>query len=103
MIVVNVDYIPGKELELLGMVKGCTVHSKNIGRDIVAGLKTIVGGEIKGYTEMIEDARSVAEARMIAEASKMGADGVINVRYTSSSVMQSASEILAFGTAVKFK
>ena len=103
MIIVNVDYIPGKELELLGMVKGCTVHSKNIGRDIAAGFKTIVGGEIKGYTEMIEDARSVAEARMMEEASKMGADAIINVRYTSSSVMQSASEILAFGTAVKFK
>lgn len=103
MVVVNVDYIPGKEFELLGMVKGCTVHSKNIGRDIAAGLKTIVGGEIKGYTQMIEDARSVAETRMIEEARKMGADAVINVRYTSSSVMQSASEILAFGTAVKFK
>lgn len=103
MLIVNVDYIPGKELELLGMVKGGTVHSKNIGRDFAAGLKTIVGGEIKGYTEMIEDARSVAEARMIEAAKKMGADAIINVRYTSSSVMQSASEMLAFGTAVKFK
>jgi Uncharacterized conserved protein len=103
MIIVNVDYIPGKEFELLGIVKGCTVQSKNIGRDLAAGLKTIVGGEIKGYTEMIEDARRVAEERMADEARRMNADAVINVRYTSSSVMQAASEVLAFGTAVKFK
>ncbi|HCT63800.1 MAG TPA: hypothetical protein DIC60_00740 [Lachnospiraceae bacterium] len=103
MIIVNVDYIPGKEFELLGIVKGCTVQSKNIGRDLAAGIKTIVGGEIKGYTEMIEDARRVAEERMADEARRMNADAVINVRYTSSSVMQAASEVLAFGTAVKFK
>lgn len=103
MIIVNVDYIPGKEFELLGIVKGCTVQSKNIGRDLAAGFKTIVGGEIKGYTEMIEDARRVAEERMADEARMMNADAVINVRYTSSSVMQAASEVLAFGTAVKFK
>jgi len=103
MIIVNVDYIPGKEFELLGMVKGCTVQSKNIGRDLAAGLKTIVGGEIKGYTEMIEEARGVAERRMMDQAKNMGADAIINVRYTSSSVMQAASEVLVFGTAVKFK
>lgn len=103
MILVNVDYVQDKELELLGVVKGCTVHSKNIGRDFMAGLKTIVGGEIVGYTEMINEARIEAEQRMISDAKRIGADAIINVRYTSSSVMQGASEILVYGTAVKFK
>ncbi|MGL4789849.1 MAG: YbjQ family protein [Anaerotignaceae bacterium] len=103
MILVNVDYVQDKELELLGVVKGCTVHSKNIGRDFMASLKTIVGGEIVGYTEMINEARIEAEQRMISDAKRIGADAIINVRYTSSSVMQGASEILVYGTAVKFK
>lgn len=102
MIIVNIDYIPGKEFEVLGTVKGCTVQSKHFGKDFAAGLKTIVGGEIKGYTDMINEARTIAEARLAEEAKKLGADAVINIRFTSSSVMQGASEVLAYGTAVKF-
>ena len=103
MFLCTVEKIPGKEYEIIGIVKGCTVQSRHIGHDIGAGLKTIVGGEIAGYTEMIDKARQIAEQRMISEAEKVGADAVINVRYTTSSVMQSASEVLVYGTAVKFK
>ena len=103
MFTVNVDYIPGKELELLGLVKGATIQTRHMGKDIGAGLKTIVGGELKGYTEMMDSARRIATGRMEEEAAKLGADGVINVRYTTSAVMQGAAEVLAYGTAVKFK
>ena len=99
----NIDYIPNKEIEVLGLVKGGVVQSKNIGRDFMAGLKTIVGGEIVGYTEMIQTARSIATKRMVDEAESLGADAVINIRYGSSSVMGGAAEIIAYGTAVKIK
>ena len=89
-------------MEIIGIVKGCTVQSRNIGHDIGASFKTIIGGEISGYTEMIENARSVAQERMIKEAETLGADAVINIRYATSAVMQGASEILMYGTAVKF-
>ena len=89
--------------EILGIVKGCTVQSRNIGHDIGASLKTIIGGEIQGYTEIIEKAREIAQDRMINEARNIGADAVINARFATSSVMQGASEILMYGTAVKFK
>ena len=87
----------------MGLVKGNTVQSKNIGKDIGAGFKTIIGGEISGYTEMLREARQIATQRMIDEAEGLGADAVINVRFASSSIMQSAAEIIAYGTAVKFK
>jgi uncharacterized protein YbjQ (UPF0145 family) len=103
MILVNTDYISGKELETLGLVKGSTIQSKNIGRDFTQSLKTIVGGELKGYTQMMNEARDLATARMIKEAEAMGADGIVNIRYSSSAVMQGAAEIMAYGTAVKFK
>ena len=103
MILVNTDYIPGKEFEMIGLVKGSTIQSKNIGRDITQGLKTIIGGELKAYTQMMNDARAIATKRMAAEAESLGADAIINIRYTSAAVMQSAAEILAYGTAVKFK
>ena len=103
MFTVNVDYIPGKELELLGLVKGATIQTRHMGKDIGAGLKTIVGGELKGYTEMMDSARRIATGRMEEEAARLGADGVINVRYTTSAVMQGAAEVLAYGTAVKIK
>ena len=93
----------GREYEVLGIVRGTTVNSKNIGRDIGASLKTIVGGEIKGYTEMIEEACAEATRRMEMNASKIGADAVIGIRHSTSSVMQSASEITVYGTAVKFR
>lgn len=103
MFIVNVDYIPGKELELLGLVKGATIQTRHMGKDIGAGLKTIVGGELKGYTEMMDSARRIATGRMEEEAAKLGANAIINVRYTTSAVMQGAAEVMAYGTAVKFK
>lgn len=102
MFLVNTDYISGKELEMLGLVKGSTIQSKNIGRDISQGFKTIVGGELKAYTEMMNNARSLATQRMTEETEKLGADAVINIRYTSSAIMQGAAEVIAYGTAVKF-
>ena len=103
MILVNTDYITGKELEMLGLVKGSTVQSKNIGRDITQSFKTLVGGELKSYNEMMNNARALATKRMAEEAESLGADAVINIRYASSSIMQGAAEVMAYGTAVKFK
>ena len=102
MILVNTDYITGKELEMLGLVKGSTIQSKNIGRDISQGLKTLVGGELKAYNEMMTEARALATKRMTEEAEAMGADAVVNIRYASAAVMQGAAEVIAYGTAVKF-
>ena len=102
MILVNTDYITGKELEMLGLVKGSTIQSKNIGRDISQGLKTLVGGELKAYNEMMTEARALATKRMTEEAEAMGADAVVNIRYASAAVLQGAAEVIAYGTAVKF-
>lgn len=87
---------------MLGLVRGSTIQSKNIGKDIAQSFKTIVGGELKAYTEMMNEARAVATERMVAEAEGMGADAVVNIRYASSSVMQGAAEVIAYGTAVRF-
>lgn len=103
MKLVNIDHIPGQELETLEMVKGTVVYSKNLGRDFMAGMKTLVGGELVGYTEMLNDARKIAVKRMVDEANGLGADAIINIRYGSSAVMQSAAEVIAYGTAVKYK
>ena len=103
MVLVNIDYIPGKEFEVLGMAKGTVVQSKNFGKDFMAGMKTLVGGEITGYTEMLNEARQIAVKRMVDEAEALGADAVINIRYGSSAVMQGAAEVIAYGTAVRFK
>lgn len=102
MILVNTDYISGKELDTLGLVKGSTIQSKHIGDDILSGLKTLVGGEISSYTQMMDDARKIATDRMIEEATAMGADGIVNIRFASSSIMQGAAEVIVYGTAVKF-
>ena len=102
MMLVTIDSIPGKEYEVLGIVKGTIVQSKNFGRDLMAGLKTLVGGEIAGYTEMLNEARQIATKRMVDEATALGADAIVGVRYGSSAVMQGAAEIVAYGTAVKF-
>lgn len=99
----NIDYIPGQNIEALGMVRGAVVQSKNFGKDFMAGMKTLVGGEIKGYTEMLNEARGIATKRMVDEAENLGADAVVNVRYGSSAIMQGAAEIVAYGTAVKIK
>ena len=101
MMIVNTDYIAGKEFEMLGLVKGSTVQSKHIGKDIGSGFRNLIGGELKAYTQMMNEARFIATERMIEEAGKLGADAVINVRYTSSSIMQGAAEVIAYGTAVK--
>ena len=103
MLLVNIDYIPGKEFEVLGIAKGAVVQSKHFGKDFMAGMKTLVGGEISGYTEMLVEARQIATKRMVDEAEGMGADAVVNVRYGSSSVMQGAAEVVAYGTAVRYK
>jgi len=104
MIVVNTDYISGKEIvETLGLVKGSTVKAKWFGKDILAGLRNLVGGEIKEYTELLAEARDEALQRMIADAEKLNADAVINVRFSTSAISDMASEILAYGTAVKLK
>lgn len=103
MILVNTDYITGKEFEMLGLVKGSTIQSKNIGRDITQGLKTLIGGELVAYNEMMNDARAIATKRMVSEAEELQADAVINIRYASSAVMQGAAEVIVYGTAVKFK
>jgi len=103
MLIVNIDYIPGKELEVLGLVKGSTIRSKHIGSDISQSFKTLVGGELKAYTEMMNEARALATKRMAEEAEAMGADAIINVRYASAAVMQGAAEVMAYGTAVKFR
>ena len=102
MKLVSIDTYPGKEIEVLGMVKGTIVQTKNVGRDFMAGMKTLVGGEIVGYTEMLNEARQLATKRMVDEAESLGADAIIGIKYGSSMVMQGAAEILAYGTAIKF-
>lgn len=103
MLLVTTETVSGRELEMLGLVKGSTIQSKNIGRDITQGFKTLVGGELKSYTDMMNEARSIATQRMADEAQALGADAVVAVRYSSASVMQGAAEVMAYGTAVKFK
>ena len=102
MLLLNIDHIPGKEVEALGLVKGTVVQSKNFGKDFMAGMKTLVGGEIVSYTDMLTEARQIATKRMVDEADALGADAIINIRYGSSAVMQGAAEVIAYGTAVKY-
>ena len=102
MIVTNTETVAGYEItELLGLVQGNTVRAKNVGRDIMAGLKNLAGGELKGYTELLTESRQVALTRMIAQAEQLGANAIVNVRFTTSSVTSGASELYAYGTAVK--
>lgn len=102
MKLLSIETIPGTEYEALGMVKGTVVQSKNFGKDFMAAMKTLVGGEIVGYTEMLNEARQIAVKRMVDEAKELGADAVVGVRYGSSQVMSGAAEVIAYGTAVKF-
>ena len=101
MKLVSIDTIPGARIEAIGIVKGTIVQTKNIGRDFMAGMKTLVGGEIEGYTEMLNEARQIATKRMVDDAEALGADAIVGVRYGSSQVMQGAAEVIAYGTAVK--
>ncbi|MEZ4951580.1 MAG: YbjQ family protein [Saprospiraceae bacterium] len=104
VIISNTDFIPGKKIvEVIDIARGSTVRARNIGRDIFAGLKNLVGGEISEYTELMSDAREQAIAKMVADAERMGANAVINVRFTTAMVMQGCSEILAYGTAVRIE
>lgn len=98
----NTEAIPGKNLELLGMVKGSMIQSKHLGKDIGNVLKSMVGGELRGYSQMLNEARAIATKRMMEEALGLNADAIVNVRYTTSAVLQGAAEILVYGTAVKF-
>ncbi len=102
MILTTTDVFPGREYEILGLVKGSTIQTVNAIRDIGAGLKTLVGGELTKYNDMMNDARALATKRMIQEAEELDADAIIGMRYSSSSIMQSAAEIMAYGTAIRF-
>ncbi len=103
MILTTTETVGGKNLEMLGLVKGSTIQTVNAFRDIGAGLKTLVGGELTKYNDMMNDARALATKRMVEEATAMGADAIVCVRYSSASVMQNAAEVMAYGTAVKFR
>lgn len=102
MKILTIDHIPGQTYEALDTVKGTVVYSKNFGRDFMAGMKGLVGGEIAGYTEMLTEARQIATKRMVDAAEALGADAIVGLRYASASVMQGAAEVVAYGTAVKF-
>ena len=103
MLLLNINHIPGKEIEALGLVKGTVVQSKHLGKDFMAGMKTLVGGELEGYTELLNEARQIATKRMVDEAEALGADAVINIRYASAAIMQGAAEITVYGTAVRYQ
>ena len=102
MLIVNTEAIPGRSYEVLGLVRGSVVQSKNFGKDFMSAMKTLVGGEITAYTELLQEARQIAMGRMVAQAQEMGADAIVCLRYASSSVMQAAAEVISYGTAVRF-
>ena len=101
MLLLNIDYIPDKKVEALGLVKGSVVQAKSFGKDFMSGMKNLVGGEVEAYTDLLAQARQIATKRMVDDAQAMGADAVLNIRYTSSSIMQGAAEVTAYGTAVR--
>ena len=101
MLILTIDTVPGKDIEPLGLVKGSTIQTVNALRDIGAGFKTLVGGELKKYNEMMDKARQIATERMVEEAAQLGANAIVGVRYATSGIMQSAAEVMAYGTAVK--
>jgi uncharacterized protein YbjQ (UPF0145 family) len=102
MILVSTNFVDDKKLQTLSIVKGSVVWSKHVGKDIMSSFKTLVGGEITGYTEMMNEARAMSTKRMVEEAENLGADAVINIRYATSAIMQGAAEVIVYGTAVKF-
>lgn len=101
MLLLNIDYVPNRKIEALGLVKGSVVQAKSFGKDFMSGMKNLVGGEVEAYTDLLAQARQIATKRMVDDAQAMGADAVINVRYTSSSIIQGAAEVTAYGTAVR--
>lgn len=102
MIIVNTDFITGKNIETISVVKGSTIQSRHLGKDIMQGFKGMVGGELEAYNQMMNDSRAIATKRMVDEAEELGADAIVNVRYASSAIVQNAAEVIAYGTAVKF-
>lgn len=102
MFIVNTNDLPGQPIKALGIVMGSTIQSKNIGKDIGQGFKTLVGGELKSYTKMMDEARNIAIERMTAQAQAMGADAIVSVRFSSSAIMAGAAEVMAYGTVVKY-
>lgn len=103
MLITTTEIIPGKEYEIIGLAKGSTIQSKHVGKDIGAGLRNLVGGEVKAYVEMMNEARDIATQRMVENAQQMGADAIVAVRYSTSAIMTSAAEVMVYGTAVKIK
>lgn len=103
MKLLNIDYIPGEEIEAIELVKGSVVMCKHFGKDFMASMKTLVGGEIEAYTEMLNEARQMAVKRMVDNAEALGADAILNIRYASAEIMHGAAECIAYGTAVKIK
>lgn len=101
MLLLNIDYIPEKKIEALGLVKGSVVQAKSFGKDFMSGMKNLVGGEVEAYTDLLIQARQIATKRMVDDAQALGADAVLNIRYTSSSIMQGAAEVTVYGTAVR--
>jgi len=102
VLVTTIDHIPGKKVtEVLGLVQGSTIRARHVGRDILAGLRNVVGGEIKDYTQMLAQAREIAVQRMVGEAERLGADAVVGVRLATAQTMAGAAEVLAYGTAVR--
>ena len=103
MLLVNTERIPGHDYEVLGLVRGSTIQTKHLGQDLTQSLKTLVGGELRAYTDMMNQARDLATERMTGEANRLGADAVVNIRYATSAIMQGAAEVMVYGTAVKFR
>ena len=103
MLLVNTEHIPGQEYRDLGLVRGSTIQTKHLGQDLTQSLKTLVGGELRAYTDMMNQARDLATERMTGEANRLGADAVMNIRYATSAIMQGAAEVMVYGTAVKFR
>ena len=103
MLLVNTEHIPGHDYEILGLVRGSTIQTKHLGQDLTQSLKTLVGGELRAYTDMMNQARDLATERMAGEAARLGADAVVNIRYATSAIMQGAAEVMVYGTAVKFR
>lgn len=103
MLLVTIDFIPGVQFEVLGIVVGSTVRAKHMGKDFMASFRNIVGGEVTEYTEMMRESREIATQRMIDDAARIGADAIVGVRYTSSEIMQGSAEIMAYGTAVRYR
>ena len=101
MLLLNIDHIPDRKIEALGLVKGSVVQAKSFGKDFMSGMKNLVGGEVEAYTDLLIQARQIATKRMVDDAQALGADAVLNIRYTSSSIMQGAAEVTAYGTAVR--